>query len=142
VLVRDTDGVEGRVESIQRARVTPRKFSVVLGTPHTKMECWILAGFEPRGSDEEATLKELRSELGFDPCLRAEDLTAEARKGKRNAKNVLDRLTGKDPERAEACWRESDLSVLRQRGQGSKLTAYFEEISERWIPVVTGRHQP
>ncbi len=141
VFVRDTDNDADRVASIERARDDrPWKFRVALATPHTKRECWILNGFESRDAYEKATLEKVRQKLGFDPCLEPQKLTAGRKKGKNNAKVILERDLGVrwGSDREEACWRDTDIEVLRERGQGSLLTAYLEEVAERLVPILAG----
>lgn len=137
LLVRDTDGDAEVAPSLEKARSSsPWDFSVILAIAHPKRESWILAGFEPRNADEESRIRELRSELGYDPRVQAERLTAEGRKGKHNAKNVLERLLTPGSAREESCWHETDLDILRSRGQGSGLTAFLQEVSERLVPLL------
>ncbi|MEE8524846.1 MAG: hypothetical protein V3T72_13000, partial [Thermoanaerobaculia bacterium] len=139
LLVRDTDNQAERAESLERARRVRRwKFEVILATPDPKRESWVLAGFDPQNADEQAALDEARSTLGFDPRLQAERLTARGARGKRNAKKVLAKLINTS-EREHACWRDTDLGVLRERGEGSRLTAYLTELTERLVPVVAGQ---
>ncbi len=139
LLVRDTDDEDGRVESLERARAAGAwEFEVLLATPDPKRECWVLAGFDPLNDDEEAALNETRSFLGFDPRMHAERLTARRDKGKRNAKKILERLMRPESEREESCWQQADLRMLKERGKGSRLTAFLEEISTRLIPMLAG----
>lgn len=140
LLVRDTDGEQGVIDSLERTRSGGRwELEVVLATPHPKRECWVLAGFEPETDDEKAALADLRSELGFDPRDRAHRLTAEGLKGKRNAKTVLARLTSSEGEREERCWLEAAIAILRERGRSSRLATYLDEIEGRLIPLLAGR---
>jgi len=82
---------------------------VVLAIPHTKRECWVLAGFEPRDEPERHRLVEARRDLGFDPTTRADRLTAQKEQAKTSAKRVLGYLTNSDAARERACWAETDL---------------------------------
>ncbi len=139
LLVRDTDGEDGRVDSLERVRaVGTWEFKVILATPNPKRECWVLAGFDPINDDEEAALNEASAYLGFDPRIHAERLTAKRDKGKRNAKKILERLMRPESEREKSCWQKADLGVLRERGRGSRLTAFLEEVSARLIPMLAG----
>ena len=139
VLVRDTDDEGGRLESLERVRAEGAwEFVVLLATPDPKRECWVLAGFDPANDEEEAAINEVRSLLGFDPRLHAEQLTAKRNKGKRNAKKILERLMRPESEREESCWRQSELSVLRERGQQSRLAAFLDEVSTRLVPLLAG----
>jgi len=139
LLIRDTDGQVERIESLERLRASGVwPFAVILATPHTKRECWVLAGFEPADAREEKALDEVRKLLGFDPRLEAERLTAEGRKGKKNAKNGLERLLTLGSPREESCWQETDLRLLAERGGGSRLREYLEELSEVLVSLVAG----
>lgn len=139
VMIRDTDGREKEVRGgIERARTERAwNFPVVLGTPHPNRECWVLTGFEPQNSAEEQALAEERSSLGFDPRMHAERLTAKGKRGKLNAKKVLGRLAPANG-REKACWRETDLQILRDRGQSTGLAAFFDEVQTALVPLVAG----
>lgn len=141
IFVRDTDNVDERVPSLDRARRADKwKFPVVLATPHTKRECWVLNGFEPRDHSEESALRNVRQKLKFDPRLEAERLTAKGKKGKKNAKLVLKQDLGVEPAsaREDACWQETDLDVLRKRGDKTLLAAYLQEVVDRLVPILAG----
>jgi hypothetical protein len=143
VLVRDTDDVDERVSSLKRARdERPWPFAVVLATPATKRECWVLNGFVPRNRDEKAALERVRRKLGFDPCSAGERLTAKRKRGKNNAKLILERDLGVQPgsDREDACWRETDLDVLRARGRGTLLAGYLEDVVDRLVPILASSH--
>ncbi len=139
VMVRDTDGEEDRRRGLEQARtVAPWPFQIVLGLPHTKRECWILAGFDPSSENEEATLTELRSELGFDPRFQAQSLIAAEPQTLKNAKRVLQRLLAGSRDREEVCWRDCDLALLAERGRSTGLADYLEEIRTRLVPIFRG----
>ncbi|MFY9823028.1 MAG: hypothetical protein WAM82_16720 [Thermoanaerobaculia bacterium] len=136
ILSRDTDGREARRQGLSQARdASPWPFEVVLAVAHTKMECWVLAGFDPESAAEEAALAELKRELGFDPRVHAEGLTAAEPRALRNAKRILERLIARNRDREEACWISSDLETLRNRGSLSGLTDYLDEIRDRLVPL-------
>jgi|tagenome__1003787_1003787.scaffolds.fasta_scaffold20933549_2 hypothetical protein len=140
VLVRDTDGWEERRRGLTQARdVKPWPFEIVLAVAHTKRECWVLAGFDPCSESEEKALAELRQELGFDPRVRAEELTAAAPNAPRNAKRVLDRLLSGNQDREQECWAACDLETLAERGRLTGLADYLEEVRERLVPLFTNR---
>ncbi len=138
--VRDTDNVAERVPSLERVRSQPWPFVVILATPHTKRECWILNGFEPRDAAEVNALDRVHQVLGFDPRLAAERLTAKGIKGKKNAKIVLEKGLGVEPrsEREDACWHETDLDLLRKRGDETLLAAYLQEVADLLVPILAG----
>ncbi len=141
VLVRDTDNVPERVPSIERARKAGQwPFEVVLATPHTKRECWILNGFEPRTAGEKAALEKVRRNLGFDPSQSADRLTGKGKRGENNAKVVLGQGLGVEPgsAREDACWQETGLNGLRERGIETGLTAYLQEVVDRLVPILAG----
>ncbi len=62
--------------------------------------------------------------------------------GKANAKKVLKRLMRPESEREESCWQQADLSVLKERGKGSRLTAFLEEVSNQLVPMLAGGKAP
>jgi hypothetical protein len=140
LLIRDTDNQPERRTGLEQARnLMKDKLVVVLGVAHPKRECWVLAGFEPRDEAEKQRLEFMRSELGFDPCREAEMLTARHDSNKRSAKRLLRELTGANFGRERACWTETDLPILRDRGAETGLTSYLAEVRERLTPLLTGR---
>lgn len=137
LMIRDTDDKPGHAESLrdfQESRVGQQ--TVVLGIAHPKREAWVLAGFDPAGSEEEQRLADARQRLGFDPRERSHELTAEGTKGKRNAKSTLDALTGKSHGREATCWQDTDLSILRHRGARNGLAEYLDEVSRLLTPLI------
>jgi hypothetical protein len=106
---------------------------------HPKRECWVLAGFEPRNSDEAQRLEDERKRLSFHPVRDAHQLTAREHGAKKDAKDALDALTQGDKDRERACWEETPLKVLEDRGEKMGLTAYLKEVRERLVPILSGR---
>jgi hypothetical protein len=140
VLVRDTDGREERRRGLEQARSSSQwPFAIILAVAHTKRECWVLAGFDPCSESEEHILAELNRELGFDPRVRAEELTAAAPNAPRNAKRVLERLVAGNQDREEECWVACDLETLAERGRLTGLADYLREVRERLVPLFTNR---
>lgn len=136
ILTRDTDKERARRDGYDQARGAQRwPFAVIIGVAETKRECWILAGYEPRDDAEREILSRERTELGFDPLSSAEQLTASERGARRDAKRVLDALTGGDPDREDACLEEPPLALLRQRGANTGLASYLQEIEDRLVPL-------
>jgi hypothetical protein len=134
VLLRDDDGETGRQTGFEQARETVETVApVIIGLAHTKRECWVLAGFEPR--NERAILAELRRDLGFDPRERAEELTAKHDHDKRSAKRVLDRITAGNVDREDEFCRIAELGARRARGQHTGLTAFLDEVRQRLMPL-------
>lgn len=113
-------------------------FMLVLGCPDPMREAWGLAGFDPETDGESACLEALRQELGFHPCREAQRLDAKKEHARRSPKRVLDVLTDSDRQREVRCWTEAPLSLLRERGQASGLTAFLEEAATRLLPLLTG----
>jgi hypothetical protein len=136
VLARDTDGQEERRRGLEQARdASPWPFEVVLAVAHTKREGWVLAGFDPGSKVEEEALAGIRRELGFDPRLQAESLTATEPQAPRNAKRVLNRLISGNPDREQECWTATDLGTLRERGGLSGLATFLDEVRALLIPL-------
>ncbi len=136
LLIRDDDRLRERRRGLEQARKESSfRERIVIGVAHTKRECWDLAGFDPCDDREHSLLTEIRQELGFDPCLVSERLTAIHDHDKRSAKRVLDRLLQGDKDREALCWRQTPLQRLRERGRESGLVAYLEEIEERLVPL-------
>jgi hypothetical protein len=145
VLIRDSDGHEERQIGLRQARDERRwPFPIAIGLAHPNRESWALAGFEPRNEGERRSLAEIERELGFDPRLRAHALRAQPGEA-RNAKLILERLVGRDPDREEECWMSCDLEILRARGAATGLADYMNELRERIVPVFgppAARHAP
>lgn len=141
LLVRDLDNQprERRV-SIEQARkdMNLGNMEVVLALAEAKREAWVLNGFDPRTRAEERKLASLRRELGFDPRAQANQLDAVKHGAKRDAKRVLAGLTAGDATREEACWLETDWTILRQRGTASGLSAFLTDAKDRLVPLITG----
>jgi hypothetical protein len=135
LLIRDSDARMERRTGFEQARTTWKStWPVIIGIPHTKRECWVLAGFEPQTPAEQTRLKELAQELGFDPRLRSEELSAAEKGAKKNAKRVLKELAP-DYDRESACWQKADLSVLRARGANNGLADFLKEIDKQLVPL-------
>jgi hypothetical protein len=143
ILTRDTDKERARRDGYDQARGARRwPFVVIVGVAETKRECWILAGYEPRDDAEREILSRVRKELGFDPLSSAEHLTASEKGARRDAKRVLDALTGCDPDREDACLEDPPLALLRQRGANTGLALYLQEIEERLVPLFDPSAKP
>ena len=141
VLVRDSDTDKGRLKGLEQARAEVKNPNrpILIGVAHTKRECWVLAGFTPLDETEKAQLDALKQELGFDPCLHAEELTAQQDGAKRDAKRVLSLLTASSIDRESACVKECSLQQLEARGQNTGLAAFIQEIRTKLVPLWTGR---
>jgi hypothetical protein len=80
--------------------------------------------------------------LGFNPCLRAQDLTAcKDDAATRSPKRVLDALTNGDRDRQRDCWIGTSLAVLESRGKDNGLKDYLGEVRDRLVPLITGHER-
>ncbi len=140
ILIRDTDGDLERLTGLEQARdESTWKVPIVIGVAHTKRECWILNGFEPRDTQEHKRLEECKSALGFDPRTDSQKLTASPIDAKKNPKQALQSLVEGDPDRERQCWMNTSLGVLRSRGVGSKLADYLKDLHSRLVPLFSGK---
>jgi hypothetical protein len=140
VLVPDSDTNEDRLIGVKQARdYVKATFPIVVGLAHTKRECWHICGFEPENDDEQQTLTELRSELGFDARIQSEELTAKHSDttDKRSAKRVLSKLCGDDHERELRCLTALSIPELRKRGENNGLAHFLDELTTRLVPLFT-----
>jgi hypothetical protein len=143
IFMRDLDHQSERREHIEQARSEQSdrqpKLAIIIGTPDRMREAWVLNGFIPSNQDEKQILKEITTQLTFNPCeeshkLRSNSLTEPDRI--RNPKVVVEKLTGGRMEREKQCWEETPLEYLREKGVDTGLTAYIKEIEERLIPII------
>ena len=138
LLIRDDDLDQQRRQGLEQARLSVRlDVPVIIGLAHPKRECWVLAGFEPRDQAEQNRLLAVRQELGFDPRLRASELTAKHDHDKKSAKRVLGLLTDYNPVREHACFQECEMLVLFERGVMTGLRDYLYEVRESIVPLFT-----
>lgn len=144
LFIRDSDNEPSRRTGMEQAATEPGRnwqFTIVIGFAHPKRECWVLAGFEPQDNAEQQRFADLRLELGFDPRVDADRLTAKHDADTKSAKRVLAALTQDGRERETRCWNETELEVLRTRGGRTGLSAYLEEVEQRIVPLVAGRKE-
>ncbi len=142
LIARDTDNEKERMPSIEDvARQDSWPFTIVLAMAHVKRECWILNGFDPQNDQEKAALQAAQKKLGFDPREKAEKLTGSGKSPQKNAKKVLkeDLDIAPNSPREDACWQETDLDLLRSRGEKTLLTKFLQEVSDRLVPVIAPR---
>ena len=145
VLIRDSDRQIDRRRGLEEARNRQEQLGgtlpVVIGVAHTKRECWVLCGFDPRDTTETKLLAEERSYLGFSPVQRSQELTAQRSEStdKRSAKRVVSKLMRGDHNREADCWKQTNLDVLRERGNKNGLAAYLDEVKTRLVPALLPR---
>jgi hypothetical protein len=136
LLLRDLDNEPARRDHLHAAREHASAVPCVIGTASPMREAWALHGFLPQDAREEARLGSMRRELGFDPTLHADRLTARTKDAKKQPKRVLAHLVDDDADREAACWSVCPLAVLRERGQRSHLTAFLDEVATTLAPIV------
>lgn len=131
LLIRDLDTQAERKAGMEEARaeVNEDVLRVVIGAANPKREAWVLNGFEPETPAEDKSLTELRRDLGFNPCERAERLTAKKDTAKRSAKRVLGALTEDSYVREQLCWRKTPLVLLKKRGEETGLHDYLKDVA-------------
>ncbi|NJM90807.1 MAG: hypothetical protein HC863_00485 [Myxococcales bacterium] len=141
VLLWDMDGKtterkRGLLQAREAAALPPgcEGMAIAYGCPDFEIEAWLLGGFQPRDDDERERLAAQHATLGFDPVTQAHRLTAARDHDKhgvpnpRSAKVVLASLTADDHARRQACWQETPLVTLRQRGEHNGLRDYLDEV--------------
>ncbi|MFV2068235.1 MAG: hypothetical protein ACC645_14780, partial [Pirellulales bacterium] len=143
VLIRDADNQRERKDGMDQARRLFQSTTVVVGLAIPEREAWVVCGFEPSDESEEKLLRQERSQLGFDPRLRAHKLTATSDDhAKKSPKRVVSVLTGSSAERERRCWTKTPLVTLRERGQANGLSAYLAEIASKIVPLIAGASKP
>lgn len=134
LLVRDLDSEPRRRQVLDAVRKErPPVFAVVLATPNPEMEAWLFHGFEPEDGDEEQRLEQLRRRLPFDPITEPHLFTK-----KQDIKKALTQVAGESWFRRLACLRSPSLESLKEKGRGSHLADYLQEIEEHLLPALLG----
>jgi len=143
LLIRDMDDQPERRGGLEQARAsTSSNAKIVIGVAIVERESWILSGFDPENDEEHARLNAESQSLGFNPCLRPQELTAcKDDAAKRSPKRVLAALTDGDWNRQRKCWMATSLAVLEARGQGNGLKDYLGEVRDRLVPLITGHER-
>jgi hypothetical protein len=142
LLLRDSDNDSQRRVGLEQARQDRQwPFEVIIGVAESKRECWVLAGFNPKNTDEVERLRQLQQRLSFHPVQQAHRLTARTPGAKTDAKEALGELTQGKWERERACWEETPLPELEQHGRDTGLADYLQEIRQRLVPVLGGQRQ-
>jgi hypothetical protein len=145
LLIRDLDNQTERKEGIEKARGEDRdrspSLAIIIGIADRNREAWVLNGFIA-SSEETSLLKQIKSELQFDPCVeshRLRSVSKETSDRVRNPKFILDQLTNNNVDREKRCWEETDLAYLRNVGTNTGLTDYLVEIEQRLLPLLQER---
>jgi hypothetical protein len=102
-------------------------------------EAWVLNGFIPLNIEEKQILEQLKTKLSFDPCEESHRLRSNSFEEPdriRNPKVLVEQLTSRDVIREQQCWEETDLEVMRSRGENTGLTDYLNEIEHRLISII------
>ncbi len=140
VLIRDADDQPERRAGLEQARIADSaKCAIVIGIAIIERESWVVSGFQAQNAAETERLLAETQNLGWDPCLKSHALTAGKDDGAlRSPKRVLTSLVGTDGERQRACWMDTPLQTLRERGTENGLANYLAEIANRLVPLITG----
>ncbi len=140
VLIRDLDSQPDRLAGLRQARDAEHgAVRIMIAAANPERECWVISGFESQVAAEQEQLALETQQIGSDPRLCSHELTAGSDdQAKRSPKRVLKSLSGGDWNREARCWRETDLSVLRDRGQTNGLADYLEEVSKILVPLIDG----
>lgn len=140
VLACDLDGDRDRRDGIKQVCTgLTWPFVIVAATPEPEIEGWIVSGFVPTDDREQRRLEQLRAELSFDPTLHSHRLTSHPNDAATDAKRVLSRLCGDDPDREHACFARE---VLHQRGQDNWARKFLDDVEEHVLPVFGHRTEP
>lgn len=138
IFIRDLDNQIERRQGIEQARSEHEDklphVEIITGTADRMREAWVLNGFIPLDAEEKRILAEIKTKLSFDPCHEAHRLRDDPGED-RNPKLVVKKLTGGDGIREQQCWEETDLEILRSRGNNTGLTDYLNEIEQRLISI-------
>lgn len=133
LILRDRDDQPEREASI-RAGVQAfverfgGKLQVCIGVPNIEREAWVLSGFSPKSEIEDARLKAVTLELGFDPTTHSERLTSgKDDQAQKSPKRVLAVLTEQSRLRESSCWEDTSLETLRARGKWNGLEQFLAE---------------
>jgi len=142
-LIRDADNQVIRRKGLEQARqhFSSHPVRIVIGLANAEREAWVLAGFVPVGETEDARLRSERQNLGFDPTVHSERLTAgRDDTAKRSPKRVLKFLLNDSKEREFECWQTTSLQTLKDHGNENGLKEFLEEVETLVVPMFIGRN--
>jgi hypothetical protein len=146
VVSRDADGDDERVHGFNQAArglsvlgaIRRWPFSIVGAIARPELEAWLIASFSPRTAEEEDALATVRQRIGFDPRLHPERLTSKKPQDKKDAKRVLDEISGEDQDRVKESWASAPLDDLIERGKACGLADYIGDVRSTLVPAVAG----
>jgi hypothetical protein len=140
VLVRDLDDQPNREIGLQQAVTHAGEgIPIVIGAANAERESWVLSGFFPATEAEENTLQQARQDLGFNPVEQPQLLTAVKNdQAKKSPKRILNLLIAGDRDREAACWRDTPLDRLRERGSGNGLRRYLLDVERCLVAQISG----
>jgi hypothetical protein len=135
VISADTDGErDERLRFSEGLRLADCAVPAVYAEIHRESEAWAVAGFTAQNAWERDALARVTSELGFDPTAQPErllsDVTGDPRDAKRVARALFEASGGITPHnpRMRACWLETPLETLCERGERAGLADYVSAI--------------
>ncbi|MBL8602873.1 MAG: hypothetical protein JNK72_13195 [Myxococcales bacterium] len=141
LLAADTDGETPEGERFEvGVAMADVALPAVAASFHRESEAWVVSGFVPENAAERARLREVTDRLGFDPTLASERLMSDRMGDPRDAKWVARTLLGAGAglaplrARAQKCWAETPLDVLRARGRRNGLAAYCDALERVLLP--------
>lgn len=134
IIFRDGDReYDDRRDAILKVRdATSLPIPVVVGVANRMSECWIINGFDPVEAEQSRFDSEC-ARVGFDPRVRAQDLTDRNDSDHRSPKRVLRSLSDNDRDRERICLWSTPLERLRARGEETGLNAFLDELETRLI---------
>lgn len=138
ILIRDQDDQEERRAGLEQGRNQETNgIPIVVGLAIVERESWAITGFEPQDAKEILLLDGLRQELGGDPRMCSQQLTAcKDDQARRSPKRVLRQLCADDRQRERQCWQVTPLNTLRDRGAENGLVDYLHEVRTRLAPLI------
>ena len=139
VVVKDSDNDDTRRAALGELHnhVAADRTPVVIGVPHTEIECWLLAGFVVQPGSEEQRYGSLFGELSFCPVKQSERLTGSKGPDARDPKRVLRVLTDSNESRVWECV-ETPFPTLTQNGLNNGLGAFLDDIQKRLLRSLYG----
>lgn len=135
LLARDIDADPERALGFSQVQRMPWPFPVIVALCRPEVEAWFVAGFDPEDAAEHKRLNEERQQLGFSPPREPHRLNSKHDSDPKDAKAVLARLCGDDPDRRTRCL-EAPIAVLRERGTTCGLADFLTAVHTDLAPVL------